>query len=95
MIPVACTRGRRASAVRRHIPSAVPSARAGKLSRPDAETAMAAGGSSRSAGFAASRRTARTTAPQTSFPSLSHNPGAGCSDGAGSLDWASSVPVSR
>ena len=95
MIPVACTRGRRASAVRRHIPSAVPSARAGKLSRPDAETASAAGGSSRRAGFAASRRTALTTAPQTSFPSLSHSPGAGCSDGAGSLDRASSVPVSR
>src|SRR5262245_52517692 len=95
MTSVACSVGRRASAVRRQVPSADPSARAGKLSRPDADTASADGGSRRSAGSRASRRTAATTAAHTWFPSLSHSPGAGCRDGDGSLALASGVPSSQ
>ena len=95
MIEVAITFGRRESAVRRQGPRARPSARAGKLSRPEAETARAAGGSRRNFGLDVSCRTTLTVALQTSSPSESMNPGVAWREGTASRAWASSAPDSR
>src|SRR4029077_13808775 len=84
--------GRRASAVRRHGPSADPSAPAGEPSRPDAETASAAGGSRRTRWWAVTCWTTATTAFQTPSPSTSDRPGPGWRDGTASAAWARRAP---